>query len=98
MDMLIARRWQEGPEWLKLNPSEWPIANFKYRVDEIKTEINGPVLNENSSIDTELFTLVAYFSRETNAGIPEYTPQVSKFIRVVGAFGWVKLFIRNCKR
>jgi hypothetical protein len=72
-NQLLASKWWEGPEWLKLSPEKWPISEVQCDIDQVMLEKRKTVISQLS----------------TKHDSPWYLRRFSSYRKVVRLIGWI---------
>ncbi|XP_035208130.1 uncharacterized protein LOC118182845 [Stegodyphus dumicola] len=81
VETIKAKRWHEGPAWLKLNPDCWPTCDISPDKDMIDRERRKTVVSSLTNVDEEF----SHFSR------------ISSFEKIIRVTAWIKRYIDNCR-
>lgn len=83
---LLASRWWEGPDWLKLSRSAWPSAEFQVIEDEVNCERKKTAVSSTILLSTE-----------TDSMSDQFCKYFSDYGRIVKMVAWIQRFINNLK-
>lgn len=81
VETIKAKRWHEGPTWLKLNPDCWPTCDISPDREVIDQERRKTVVSSLINVDEEF----SHFLR------------ISSFEKIIRVTAWIKRFIDNCR-